>query len=60
MALHPTSQVRSAARHDATYALVLGVAIIALIVIANLVFDLNLTVPSLELTPDPAGLELPF
>jgi hypothetical protein len=60
MALHPTSQVQHAARHDLTYALVLGIAIIALMVIASLVFTLNLTVPSLEFVPDPAGLELPF
>ncbi|HSL34502.1 MAG TPA: hypothetical protein VK871_12675 [Candidatus Limnocylindrales bacterium] len=60
MALHPTSQVQQAARHDLTYALALGIAIIALIVIASMVFTLNLTVPSLEFVPDPAGLELPF
>jgi hypothetical protein len=61
MALHPTSQVQHAARHDLTYALALGIAIIALMVIATFaVGQLNLTVPSLEFVPDPAGLELPF
>jgi hypothetical protein len=60
MALHhDRSDSRTASRDDLIRALVLAAAVIVLMAIATVIFGVDLTGPSLEFAPDPAGA-MPF
>ena len=60
MALHQTTDARRATLYQGLLrAVVIGVAIIALMLVATAVFGVQLTGPGYDIVPDPAGIGLP-
>jgi hypothetical protein len=61
MALHQTTlEPRAAFSQDLVRVLLIVAAVVVLLLVATAIFGVNQIGPSYELTPDPAGVGLPF
>lgn len=59
MALHDRPVTRAGSRDDLLRAFVFAVLVIVLMAVATVVFGVQISGPSLEIVPDPAGA-MPF
>jgi hypothetical protein len=60
VALHPTAQGRRASYRELVIPLLITAAVIVVMLALTAIFGVQVSGPSLEIVPDPAGLALPF